>query len=1089
VATGFQILGPLRVTVADTVEVDVGGAKPAALLAILLLRPNELVAADRLIEELWDGQPPATAAKTLQVHISRMRRALTHAQGGDGSAAIGTRGHGYVLELDPETIDAVRFERLVAEGTAALAADEHARASARLRAALALWRGDALADFTYASFAQDAIARLDGLRTVALESAVAAELELGRHTELIPELKSLVQRNPLSEHLRGQLMLALYRAGRQAEALGVYRAGRRVLVDQLGLEPSQELRELEAAILVQDPKLSAKPGTRPRPERTGRSTRATMVGYEWELSALEDLLEDALLGRGGIALVAGEPGIGKTRLVDELSVVAQARGARVLTGRCRSGTGAPVYWPWVQVLRALVADRDGDAVRAELGPHAAQLAQLVPDLADMAPPPPTGAPEDVRFALFDAFGSALRRAAASTPLVVVLDDLHAADASSLELLQFMSQVAVGAPVLIVASYRDTEVERGTPLTEALSELARTSDCLQLLLTGLTEEGTAHLVEVSAGVEPMPRLAEAIHEVSGGNPLFVSELVRLLRTEGRLRELRDDDRLVLPRGVDQVIERRIAQLPAKTRTTLCTAAVVGREFDSDLVARAEGRPASDALDVIEAAVSARVVEHASGKRYRFTHDLIRQVLYTAIGAGERVRLHGAVAMAMEEMHALRPEPVASALAHHFSEALPEGDAQKAVRYLTLAAERALAVSAYHEGSMLLSRAAETAHAHGFDAEAVFELYLQLAEALVVWLSLRQASEALEKADALAADLPDDPRRNARLALVRAYMVLMDAGPQVLEEVQDAIELFEQVGDPAGAARAWEMVALIHCGGSRRTAEHAAAERMLECAKRAGSSALIARALRALASASAHGVVPEAIDEIRGLLARAPDATTRARITNTRALLRALQGRFDEARATVAESWAMLPATERVRLHDHWLGIATRVEVLAENWVRAEDLARQLSDSYRREGLMAYFSSEAMFLADVLVAQGRLDEAEELLEEAALWAADDDVDAQFRQARTRARLELARGNLDAAEAAARRSLSDLEQAQSTDELVETMLVFAQVLRALGREAEATDAAAEALRLSTERGNLVFAQRARRMLDAPPAVAARV
>src|SRR3954453_3577896 len=189
----FEILGPLRVTDDNERELAVGGSKRAALLAVLILRPNEVVSTDRLIDDLWDGRPPATAAKTLQVHISRLRQALAAAQNGERREIIVTRAGGYVLEVDPVQIDAERFKRLVAEGHAALAEGAHARASTRLRSGLALWRGDPLADFKYASFATDEIARPEGLRTVAIESAVEAELALGRHAELIPELKMLVK--------------------------------------------------------------------------------------------------------------------------------------------------------------------------------------------------------------------------------------------------------------------------------------------------------------------------------------------------------------------------------------------------------------------------------------------------------------------------------------------------------------------------------------------------------------------------------------------------------------------------------------------------------------------------------------------------------------------------------------------------------------------------------------------------------------------------------------------------------------------------------------------------------------------------------
>src|SRR4051794_27985703 len=377
-APSFHILGPFRVTADAGAEIALGGDKPAALLALLVLRPNELVASDRLIEDLWDGQPPATAAKTLQVHVSRLRRALGEADNGERRGTVVTTRGGYMLEVDPDQIDAQRFQGLVGEGRAALADGAHARASARLRSALGLWRGDALADFAYASFAQDAITRLDGQRMVAFESAVEAELALGRHSDLIPELKSLVKRHPLSERLRAQLMLALYRSGRQAEALGVYRAARRVLVDQLGIEPSAELRDLARASLAQDKGLTPPPQeSAPSREGTEKPTRGAFVGYERELSGLEDVLEEALAGRGHLALIAGEPGVGKTRLADELSSVGRARGAHVLWGRCRSGGGAPAYWPWIQVLRALVAGRDPAAIRAQLGANATDLVQLL----------------------------------------------------------------------------------------------------------------------------------------------------------------------------------------------------------------------------------------------------------------------------------------------------------------------------------------------------------------------------------------------------------------------------------------------------------------------------------------------------------------------------------------------------------------------------------------------------------------------------------------------------------------------------------------------------------------------------------------
>ena len=244
----LRILGPLE-AVAEGRVVDIRGQKQRELLAILAVHANEVVSADRLIDELWGESPPASAVKTLQAYVSRLRKTL-------GGGSLTTHGHGYSLALAPGELDAERFATLLEEGRRALAAGEPDRAAGTLDAALALWRGPALADFTYASFAQPAIARLDELRLAAREERVEADLARGRHAEVIGELEQLVAQNPLRERPRAQLMLALYRSGRQAEALQVYQEGRRTLAEELGLEPSQALQRLERQILEHDPALA-----------------------------------------------------------------------------------------------------------------------------------------------------------------------------------------------------------------------------------------------------------------------------------------------------------------------------------------------------------------------------------------------------------------------------------------------------------------------------------------------------------------------------------------------------------------------------------------------------------------------------------------------------------------------------------------------------------------------------------------------------------------------------------------------------------------------------------------------------------------
>jgi DNA-binding SARP family transcriptional activator len=254
-----RILGPLEIDVADT-RVEIRGGKQRELLAVLLIHADDVVSADSIIDALWGASPPPSALKTLQALVSRLRSTL-----GAASGALETHGHGYRLHLEPDQLDATAFRTGLEEGRRALARGDTSAAAGRLRDVLALWRGPALVEFRYDEFAQSEIARLDELRLAALEERIEADLELGRHNELVVELEELVAEQPLRERLRGQLMLALYRAGRQAEALSTYQDGRRALAEELGLEPSEGLQRLERQILEHDAALAppARP-TRPR---------------------------------------------------------------------------------------------------------------------------------------------------------------------------------------------------------------------------------------------------------------------------------------------------------------------------------------------------------------------------------------------------------------------------------------------------------------------------------------------------------------------------------------------------------------------------------------------------------------------------------------------------------------------------------------------------------------------------------------------------------------------------------------------------------------------------------------------------------
>jgi DNA-binding SARP family transcriptional activator len=303
----FKILGPLDVVEGQR-AVDMPGTKHRALLAVLLLHANEVVSNERLIDALWEEAPPQAAQKTLQVYVSQLRKTL-------GKDRVQTKAPGYLVRVRDDELDLTRFQRLVEDG--------------RLQEALLLWRGPPLAEFSYERFAQGEIERLEELRLACLERRIEQDLDAGRHAELVGELGVLVQENPLREQLRAQLMLALYRSGRQAEALAAYRDARRTLVDELGIEPGRPLRELEKAILEQEPSLDLVPEEMEARE-PGDESRGAFVGRGAELDLLLTALEAAGAGRGRLMLVSGEPGIGKSRLADELT--REARPHRPLLG-------------------------------------------------------------------------------------------------------------------------------------------------------------------------------------------------------------------------------------------------------------------------------------------------------------------------------------------------------------------------------------------------------------------------------------------------------------------------------------------------------------------------------------------------------------------------------------------------------------------------------------------------------------------------------------------------------------------------------------------------------------------------------------
>ena len=504
------LLGPVEVRRAGTL-LDLGGPQQRALVAHLALEPGRVVAVDRLIQKLWGENPPSAPLGALQSYVSRLRRVLEPGRvAGAPALVLVSEAPGYALHVSRDHVDIGRFHLLAAAAREAASLDHHEQALERFDLALSLWRGPALAGLGPDDEVGPIVVRLDEERSSVVEDRFDSLLALGRHVESIGALQEAVAEHPLREGLWAQLALALYRSRRQADALRALTTARETLVEELGLDPGPDLRELESRILAQDPSLVATP-TPPAParvvavdDRSGTNV-VPVIGRTAEWERARQALELAAAGRAGLLLLEGDPGIGKTTILEALAGDASASGWRVAVGRCAEPGLAPALWPWIEVVRSVSAVAAADGGLAAGADEAHLWTSTLPAMMSAATSTeslPLSAVE-----LADRLAALLRDDADVAPRLIVLDDLHWADEISLDLVAMVLERVADAPLLIAAGHRPPELVAESPFANALGVLTRVPGLSRVRLSGLGADDVARLMAIIGGAEPSHDVAE------------------------------------------------------------------------------------------------------------------------------------------------------------------------------------------------------------------------------------------------------------------------------------------------------------------------------------------------------------------------------------------------------------------------------------------------------------------------------------------------------------------------------------------------------------------------------------------------------
>ena len=811
-----HLCGPLVVELDGVrVEEQLPGRQGRLVLAYLVDHRGRPVSRDELVDLLWPDTAPASPETSLRPLLTRLRRAV-------GEERLVGRAQ---LRLDLGTDPVVDIEVAARGAVAAEAALERGDAAEALRAAreaLAIVESPFLPE-ALVRWVEELRAELRGLEGPLLEAAGRAALTLGGANlgEAERWARRLVEREPYRESGHGLLMEVLAARGNVVEALRVFDGLRVRLRDELGVTPASFLTALHERLLFHDaePPVAA-PAPPPRPARAeevhvplpaalAAAAGGTFVGRREALGRLDAAWRRAVDGPSEqLAVIAGEPGVGKTRLVARLAQERHAEGATVLYGRCDEEALMP-YQPVTEALRHAVRHGAPIALAPEMSD---ELVRLVPRLErhDDAPAAPVAAAaseplagerDSQRYRLFEGVANALAQLAGRNGLLLVVDDLHWADRTTLLLLRYLARIGGSSRVLLVATYRDDEVGPDHPLAILLDDVRRDGRLERLTLGGLDEHETAELVQERLPADAAPAFVRRLQAHTSGNPFFIEETLRSLDPpeDGRVEEAQLD-RAGVPEGVGDVIVRRLAHVGEDVRDVLAMAAVVGREFDLDVVAAALERSEEEVLSAVERAMAARLVVETPEQvdRFSFCHALVRETLYARQAGSRRLRRHLRVGDALERP-GRRRRPPAAELARHLFEARALAGVDRALGHVLAAADEAAEALAYEEAAEHLERALallDESDAPDADRRRCDSL---LALGRVLWragdpdarLRFHHAAELARRAG-----LPEQLAR-AVLGMTGRFYEAAVADPRIVSLVEEALEALSDEASPLRA----------------------------------------------------------------------------------------------------------------------------------------------------------------------------------------------------------------------------------------------------------------------------------------------------